>query len=138
MEIKITEYTKYNSDEILNLYNSVGWCSYTNRPEMLRHAFEHSLKILGAHDDNNKLVGIIRAVGDGFSVLFIQDILVLPEYQRKGIGTKLLKSMLALYPEVYQTQLVTDKTEKTVEFYKSCGFLPYSETGCEGFIKIRY
>lgn len=137
MEITIKEYVKYDSDEILNLYNSVGWCSYTNRPKMLEHAFEHSLKILGAHDEN-KLVGLVRAVGDGYSVLFIQDILVLPGYQRKGIGTRLLKSMLGFYPEVYQTQLATDKTEKTVEFYKSCGFLPYSETGCEGFIKIKY
>lgn len=137
MEITIKEYTKYDSDEILNLYNSVGWCSYTNHPKMLEHAFEHSLKILCAHD-GNKLVGLVRAVGDGYSVLFIQDILVLPEYQRKGIGTRLLKSMLDLYPEVYQTQLATDKTEKTVEFYKSCGFLPYSQTGCEGFIKIKY
>ena len=104
---------------------------------MLEHAFEHSLKILGAHD-KEKLVGIIRAVGDGYSVLFIQDLLVLPEYQRKGIGTKLLKSMLDLYPDVYQTQLVTDNTEKTIAFYKSCGFLPYSKIGCEGFIKIKY
>ena len=137
MEITIKEYTKYDSDEILNLYNSVGWCSYTNRPKMLEHAFEHSLKFLGAHD-GNKLVGLVRAVGDGYSVLFIQDILVLPEYQRKGIGTKLLKSMLNLYPDVYQTQLVTDNTEKTIAFYKSCGFLPYSEIRCEGFIKIKY
>ena len=137
MNIKIKEYKNYEHDEVINLYKSVGWCSYTNRPEMLKHAFEHSLKILGAHD-GNKLVGLIRAVGDGYSVLFIQDILVLPEYQRKGIGTRLLKSMLGFYPEVYQTQLATDKTEKTIEFYKSCGFLPYSETGCEGFIKIKY
>ena len=137
MNIEIDEYKKYKSDEILNLYKSVGWCSYTNRPEMLEHAFEHSLKILGAHDDD-KLVGIIRAVGDGFSVLFIQDILILPEYQRNGIGTKLLKSMLDLYPDVYQTQLVTDNTEKTIAFYKSCGFLPYSKIGCDGFIKIKY
>ena len=137
MEITIKEYTEYNADEIIGLYKSVGWCSYTNRPKMLEHAFEHSLKILGAYNEK-KLIGIIRAVGDGFSVLFIQDILVHPEYQRKGIGTKLLKSMLSFYPEVYQTQLVTDKTEKTVGFYKSCGFLPYSEIGCEGFIKIKY
>ena len=60
------------------------------------------------------------------------------EYQRNGIGTKLLKSMLDLYPDVYQTQLVTDNTEKTIAFYKSCGFLPYSKIGCEGFIKIKY
>ena len=137
MDIEIKEYKNYNPTEILNLYNAVGWCSYTNRPDMLKHAFEHSLKILGAHD-KEKLVGIIRAVGDGYSVLFIQDILVLPEYQRKGIGTKLLNSMLEIYPDIYQTQLVTDSTEKTVAFYKSCGFLPYSEIGCEGFIKIRY
>ncbi len=104
---------------------------------MLEHAFGNSLKILGAHD-KEKLVGIIRAVGDGYSVLFIQDILVLPEYQRKGIGKKLLETMLGLYPDVYQIQLVTDNTEKTVAFYKSCGFLPYSEINCEGFIKIKY
>ena len=137
MDIKIKEYIGYNPDEILNLYKSVGWCSYTNRPEMLEQAFEHSLKILGAYD-NEMLVGIIRAVGDGYSVLFIQDILVHPEHQRNGIGTKLLDSMLKIYPDVYQTQLVTDCTEKTVAFYKSCGFLPYSEMKCEGFIKIRY
>jgi hypothetical protein len=46
--------------------------------------------------------------------------------------------MLDLYPDVYQIQLITDNTEKTIAFYKSCGFLPYSEIGCEGFIKIKY
>lgn len=137
MEIIIKEYTDFNFDEIFNLYKSVGWCSYINQPKMLVHAFEHSLKILGAYD-NEMLVGIIRAVGDGYSILFIQDIIVLPEYQRNGIGTKLLKSMLCLYPEVYQTELITDSTEKTIAFYKSCGFTPLSDIGCEGFIKIKY
>lgn len=137
MNLTIKDYNKYNSEEILELYKSVGWCSYTNRPDMLRNSFEHSLKILGAHD-GEKLIGIIRAVGDGYSILFIQDILVLPEYQRKGIGKKLLEEMLSIYPEVYQIQLATDSTEKTVLFYKSCGFLPYSEIGCEGFMKIKY
>lgn len=137
MEITINEYKNYNAEEILNLYKSVGWCSYTNRPQMFEHAFKNSLRIFGAYD-GKKLVGIVRAVGDGYSILFIQDILILPEYQRKGIGTKLLKTMLKAYPEVYQTELATDNTEKTVSFYKSCGFLPYSEIGCEGFTKIRY
>ena len=137
MEIIINEYKNYEHGKIMNLYKSVGWCSYTERPDMLRKAFEHSLKILGAHD-GEKLVGIIRAVGDGYSILFIQDILVLPEYQRKGIGRKLINAMLELYPDVYQTELATDSTEKTVAFYKSCDFLPYSKIGCEGFMKIKY
>ena len=46
--------------------------------------------------------------------------------------------MLEIYLDIYQTQLVTDSTEKTVAFYKSCGFLPYSEIGFEGFTKIKY
>ena len=137
MDIIIKEYKNFEHEEILNLYNDVSWCSYTSKPKMLEHAFEHSLKILGAYD-GEKLVGIIRAVGDGYSILFIQDILVLTEYHHRGIGKKLLQTMLDLYPDVYQTELATDCTEKTISFYKSCGLLPYSEIGCEGFMKIRY
>ena len=137
MDIIIKEYINFEHEEILNLYNDVGWCSYTSKPKMLEHAFEHSLKILGAYD-GEKLVGIIRAVGDGYSILFIQDILVLTEYHHRGIGKKLLQAMFDLYPDVYQTELATDCTEKTISFYKSCGLLPYSEIGCEGFMKIRY
>jgi archaellum component FlaD/FlaE len=40
MNIEINEYKNYNPEEILNLYNSVGWCSYTNRPEMFEHSPE--------------------------------------------------------------------------------------------------
>ncbi|MBQ7873602.1 MAG: GNAT family N-acetyltransferase [Oscillospiraceae bacterium] len=137
MEITIKEYENYEHGEIMDLYKSVGWCSYTSRPEMLEHAFEHSLKILGAHDCE-KLIGIVRAVGDGYSIVFIQDILVLPEYQRKGIGKKLINTMLECYPDVYQIELATDNTEKTVSFYKACGFTSFSEMGCEGFMKIKY
>lgn len=137
MYITIKEYKNYENNEVLNLYKSVGWCSYTEQPKMLEHAFEHSLKILGAHD-GEKLVGIIRAVGDGYSIVFIQDILVLPEYQHKGIGKKLVETMLKCYPDVYQIELATDNTEKTIAFYKSCGFVPYSEMDCEGFMRIKY
>lgn len=121
MEITIKEYEKYDSDEILNLYNSVCWCSYTNRPKMLEHAFEHSLKILGAHD-GNKLVGLVRAVGDGYSVLFIQDILVLPEYQRKGIGTMLLKSMLGFIRKFIRPSLLQTKPKKLLNFINPAVF----------------
>ena len=88
---------------------------------MLCAAYENSLCILGAYEEKS-LVGIIRAIGDGASVLLIQDIIVHPLYQRKGIGTKLIKAMLERYSHVYQIQLMTDDTEKTKAFYKSVGF----------------
>lgn len=133
MEIK--EYTTYNDNEILNLYASVGWTAYTDHPDILKRGFEKSLLVLGAYADN-ALVGILRAVGDGETIVFIQDILVNPEYQRRQIGTALLRETLSRYRHVRQIQLTTDNTEKTKAFYRSCGFRELSEIGCCGFMKI--
>lgn len=73
---------------VLEIYDSVGWTNYTDRPTMLQKALEHSLLVLAAFD-GDRLVGLLRAVGDGHSIVFIQDILVLPTYQRQGIARHL-------------------------------------------------
>lgn len=135
MNIEIKEYNNYKQDEIIDLYKSVGWINYTQQPEKLKKGYENSLCILGAYKDN-ELVGILRAVGDGATILFIQDIIVLLEFQRNGIGTQLIKSVLEKYSHVYQIELLTDDTEKTVEFYKSVGFKPVNEIGAMSFIKM--
>lgn len=132
MEFSIKEYETYNELEILNLYESVGWINYTNNPKMLENAFVNSLKILGAYEDE-KLIGIIRVVGDGHSVVFIQDLLVYPEDQRQGIGTALLKQILLDYKNVYQKHLLTENTEKTIQFYKSLGFTMDTDMECRAF-----
>ncbi|MBP7174909.1 MAG: GNAT family N-acetyltransferase [Thermoclostridium sp.] len=133
MEIK--EYRNFNHVEIVNLYKSVGWMNYVKLQDMLKKAYENSLCVLAAYKDD-KLVGIIRAVGDGVSIVFIQDIIVLPQYQRQGIGTMLLKAIMEKYQSVYQMELFTDNTEKTVSFYKSVGFKPANEIGCLSFIRM--
>lgn len=46
MEFTIKEYGKYNESEILNLYQRVGWINYANNPNMLKNAYENSLKYL--------------------------------------------------------------------------------------------
>ena len=102
---------------------------------MLRNAYAHSLKVYGAYEED-ELVGIIRVVGDGYSVIFIQDLLVLPKYQRKGIGSALIHQILDEYNQVYQKHLFTDDTEKTVQFYKSLGFYSNVEMGCLAFTKM--
>ena len=132
MEFSIREYQNYNEDEIINLYKSVGWINYTNNPQMLKEAYKNSLKILGAYDAE-KLLGVIRVVGDGHSVVFIQDILIYPEYQRQGIGTALLKHILQDYKHVYQKHLLTENTEKTIRFYKSLGFTMDTDMECRAF-----
>ena len=135
--IKLKPYTEYNEAEILALYSSVGWTAYTVEPEKLRLGYENSLFILGAYE-NDKLVGLIRTVGDGQTIVFIQDILVFPEHQRRGIGSLLLQSILERYAHVRQIELATDDTEKTISFYKSLGFAPMAELGCCGFMRLKY
>ena len=130
----IKPYTQYSEAEILPLYESVGWVFYCKHPEVLRKAYANSLCTLAAYEDE-KLVGLIRSVGDGHTILFIQDLLVYPEYQRRGIGTALVNALLERYPHVYQIELATDNTEKTVAFYKSFGFRNLSDIGCCGFMK---
>lgn len=132
MEFSIRKYQNYNEDEITNLYKSVGWINYTNNPQMLKEAYANSLKILGAYNDE-KLLGVIRVVGDGHSVVFIQDILVYPEYQRQGIGTALLQRILTEYKHVYQKHLLTENSEKMIQFYKSLGFTMDTDMGCRAF-----
>lgn len=132
--IILRELTEFDFREILPLYAAVGWTNYTDRPEMLRQAFRHSLLVLGAYE-GDKLVGLLRAVGDGFSVVLLQDLLVLPDHQRRGIGTKLVRALMEHYPEVYQMQLFTDDTPKTTAFYQSLGFTMDSDAGCRGFMK---
>lgn len=133
--MEMREYKTYNEPEILRLYASVGWTAYTDHPEVLRQGFDNSTLTLAAYKDD-QLLGIIRTVGDGHTIVFVQDILVYPEHQRKGIGTALLQAILDRYHYVRQIVLATDNTEKTIAFYKSMGFKDMSEIGCCGFMKV--
>lgn len=132
MEIK--EYKEFKKDEILRLYSEVGWRAYTEDMESLQNGYSNSLLVLAAYD-NDELLGIIRAVGDGYTIVFIQDILVYPGKQRQGVGTALLKAVLERYPSVRQIELATDNTPKTIAFYRSMGFREFSEIGCCGFMR---
>lgn len=133
--IKITKETSVLLDDVLHLYQAVGWTNYTNQPQMLAQALTHSLAIYLARD-GEKIVGLVRLVGDGFSSVFVQDLIVLPSYQRQGIGSALMKKALADYKDAYQIQLATEESEKTLGFYRSLGFETLSSFQCTGMIWV--
>ena len=122
-------------EDVLHLYQAVGWTNYKNQPQMLEQALSHSLVIYVALD-GDAVVGLIRLVGDGFSSIFVQDLIVLPSYQRQGIGRSLMKEALEDYKDAYQVQLVTEQTEKNVGFYRSLGFEDLSTYDCIGMTWI--
>lgn len=130
----IREIDSWN-DQILPLYEAVGWSNYTQRPDMLRSAFRHSLCALGAWE-GEKLLGLVRLAGDGFSCVLIQDLLVHPPFQRRGIASALMREALARYEQAYQIQLLTDDVEATRQFYGQLGFRPAAALGCVAFVRM--
>ena len=130
----IREYTNYNEAEILRLYASVGWTAYTDDPTALRNGFQNSLLSLAAYDGET-LLGLIRVVGDGYTIIFVQDLLVHPAHQRRGIGSALLRDVLDRYAGVRQIELAADDTPETGAFYRALGFQALHDIGGCGFMK---
>ncbi|MGR5847465.1 GNAT family N-acetyltransferase [Streptococcus pneumoniae] len=133
--IKITKETSVSLDDVLHLYQAVGWTNYTNQPQMLSRALSHSLAIYLARD-GEEIVGLVRLIGDGFSSVFVQDLIVLATYQRQGIGSTLMKQALSDYKDTYQIQLATNESEKNLGFYRSLGFETLSSFQCTGMIWV--
>ncbi|MEA2065488.1 MAG: GNAT family N-acetyltransferase [Thermotogota bacterium] len=111
-----------DSGSVMHLYDDAGFTSYTKDLDCLMKALENSLFIITAWE-NDSLIGLVRAVGDGKTILYIQDILVLSSYRRKGIGTSLLKQLINEFPDVRQKVLLTDDKPENRKFYESLGFI---------------
>ena len=118
------------------LYHDARWSSYTSDMERALRGIEGSLRVATAWDDTT-LVGIARAVGDCHTILYVQDILVLGTYQRRGIGRELTRRLLAPFQDVRQVVLITDDSVDTRGFYKACGFERIDAYGCVGYIRLK-
>ena len=72
-------------------------------------------------DASGSLVGLVRTVSDGETIVYVQDILVTPDDQREGIGGALLDAVLEHYADVRQLVLLTDDEPGQRAFYESRG-----------------
>ncbi|MEO3814602.1 GNAT family N-acetyltransferase [Sphaerisporangium sp. B11E5] len=107
--------------EYLALRNSVGW--RTPDTEVTAIALKNSLISAIAIEDD-RVVGTVRIVGDGAMYFYIQDLIVHQQYQRRGIGSALMKAALQwLHNNVPKGSLVSLTTESSLaEFYSRTGF----------------
>lgn len=134
-DITFIKTNKIDRSQLLDLYNDAGWSSYTNDPDNLENAIMASLYVLIAMKDG-KLIGLIRVVGDGLTIIYIQDILVLNKYRRMSIGTSLMKRTLKEFKKIRQKVLLTDEKNETRLFYESLGFDSCEKLGLASFIKL--
>jgi len=87
-------------------------------PEQLRRAFEKSYLTCFAFD-RKKLVGSGRMISDGEYYANIYDVVVLPEYQGKGVGRKIMDALLE--KQKLEFILLTSTVGKE-PFYRKLGF----------------
>ncbi|MFH5835484.1 GNAT family N-acetyltransferase [Proteiniclasticum sp. C24MP] len=121
MEIIISREKNIDSDKLMKLYQNVGWSAYTEDLDLLKGAIMKSLDVITAWE-GEELVGLIRTIGDGLTILYIQDILVQTDYQNKGIGSRLLQEILDKYSLVRQKVLLTEEAKDVRAFYEKNGF----------------
>lgn len=120
--IRILE-NKITVDEFNYLTSKVGWG--TRDVIVIKEALTNTLYSVSIYDDN-KIIGYGRIIGDKTIFLYIQDIMVIPEYQGKRIGTKIMNALLTKIDEYkkinpsIRTYLGASKGKE--EFYIRFGF----------------
>ena len=111
-------------DTYLMLRRKVKWKPLTK--EQAKKALENSLYTVVAYE-NGKPVGMGRVVGDGAVICYVQDLIVIPEYQGSGIGYRLLQNIkeFVLELKIPGTEMMFDLmcAKGREHFYKNCGFI---------------
>lgn len=122
-----------NIENVENLYHSNVWTAYTKNSEKLINAINNSYNITAW--ENDVLVALLRAVTDMETILYVQDILVLPDKQRNGYGSILMKELERKFPNIRQKVLMTEETEKTRKFYESLKYKSCDDGVVVAFMK---
>lgn len=135
MAIKYNNRKNINKEQLEGLYNDVEWYAYTQDLEVLQQAVEQSFDVISAWNDE-KLVGLIRVVGDGLTILYIQDILVLNAYQNQGIATQLMQHIMKKYKKVRQKVLLTEEAPDVRHFYEKNDFTSCDKGSLVAFAKL--
>ena len=119
MTLRLSNQKTFDFSQLKELFESVGWES-ANDPKSLILGLLFSSNVISCWLED-KLVGIIRSMDDGYWSANIDCLLVHKDYQGKGIGRKLLEVLLVLLKDVKYINVAPD-SRKQIKFYKKAGF----------------
>lgn len=116
--IKYHYNTPVYAKKIADLRRSVGW---NGMEEVYKNPLMTSYYHIACYDDE-MLIGYIDSICNGVTDAYIQDLMVHPDYQGKGIGTFLINEMISYLKEqhIYMISVVFE--QKLHSFYKRFGF----------------
>ena len=109
-------------EDYCKLRESVGWLLFSK--EQTQKSLDHSLYTVIAVDED-QTVGMGRLIGDGMYYTIV-DIVVQPNYQKQGIGNKIINMIIEFVDKETpiggrsSIQLIAEKGKET--FYEKLGF----------------
>lgn len=118
MSITYTTSRDFTQSDLQDLFLSVNWSS-GHFPEKLFAAMKNYETVISAWD-GGRLVGLAAAMDDGVMTAYVHYLLVRPEYQRRGIGRRLVELVKDRYRDYLRLMLLS--YDAAVPFYESCGF----------------
>ncbi len=119
--------------DFMRLRNIVGWSPIAM--EQVENGLRHTAKLVCVKD-GEAVVAMARILWDGGYQAQLADVMVLPEYQRQGIGrqmvTRLLGWLQAQLKPGWRVKLNLSAAEDKEPFYEKFGFRrrPYEGVGC--------
>lgn len=109
---------KITAEQAAGLFQAVGWMS-GDYPEELACALRDADVLVTAWD-RKRLVGLCELLTDGGMTAYLNYLLVLPEYQGHGIGSKLVELSLRRLGGFRRIILLAERGKET--FYEQFGF----------------
>ncbi len=92
VEVRIVD--RWYEADIIGLYGAGGWWEHGSDPSSIEKIVKGSYVFAVAVDlEKGKAVGMGRAISDGVSDAYIQDVIVLPEYRRRQVGRKIIEAI---------------------------------------------
>jgi GNAT superfamily N-acetyltransferase len=111
--------------EIANLYRAGGWWKDEYDPKELPRLIQGSfLFAVAVNIKTGRAVGMGRVISDGVSDGYIQDLVVLPEYRKTGIGTQIVSTLVKKCVELGISWIGLIAEPDTEKFYLPFGFHP--------------
>ena len=114
-----------NSIEEFNyLYDAVGWGSYDEK--VSEKALANTMYSVSVYDDD-KIIGYGRIIGDGICFLYIHDVMVIPKYQNKKIGSQIMNKLLEKVNQIKienpYVRVYLGASKGKEKFYQRFGFI---------------
>lgn len=123
MESLIIKHNELTAEQFIGLWESV-WGGAPS-PEQTRLAMEHTLFRVSVFD-GEKIVAMARMIGDMGLDYYIKDVIVRPEYQRRGIGRLLINELLGFIAKngIPGTEIFVElcAMPDKIPFYEKFGF----------------